>query len=93
MSDYTPRQRGPIKPTAHQTQEVDGKIGGAVSRLEPDRGFGFIVAREDQKDYFFHATELIDVEMSQIHIGTDVRFRPMTTPKGPRATEIEVLDD
>ena len=94
------RQRGPMQPTAEQTTPVDGKIGGHISRLQIDRGFGFIVVAEadpqtgkmQKTDYFFHNTELENREIGELDLGMPVRFRAQRTPKGPRATSIEVLD-
>lgn len=94
------RQRGPMKPTTEQTTPVDGKIGGYISRLVVDRGFGFIVVSEadpqtgkmSKVDYFFHGTELENREIAELDLGMPVRFTPQRTPKGPRAIRIEVLD-
>lgn len=88
--ERTRRQPGPERPTAQQTTSADGKIGGTISRIVPDRGFGFIVT-PDRRDYFFHFTDLIDRELSQIEVGDPVRFRPEMRPKGLRAEAIEVL--
>jgi cold shock CspA family protein len=46
---------------------------GAVDRIVPDEGFGFIVGSNGE-EYFFHRTALKDVERGEIGPGVPVRF-------------------
>lgn len=88
------RQRGPAKPTKDQLMPPSAEHrGGAISRLEPDRGFGFIVMDVDggKQDVFFHATELENAEIDQLAIGDQVQFRVIATPKGTRAVEVRLI--
>ena len=44
---------------------MEGYRPGRISKLFPDRGYGFIRSKED-KDYFFHASNLQDIEFSKL---------------------------
>jgi CspA family cold shock protein len=59
---------------------------GTIARLT-DRGFGFI-AREGEKDLFFHANELVGVEYADLREGDKVTFEVTQGPKGPNATKV-----
>ena len=62
---------------------------GSVQRITRDKGFGFIRA-EDGRDYFFHYTELQNVELAQLIEGDQVEFVGVETPKGLRANEVKL---
>jgi cold shock CspA family protein len=66
---------------------------GNVTRLEPERGFGFI--RDDGgMDWFFVAADVRGARLANIWVGERVGFTPEATPQGPRAADIhhEQLD-
>ena len=60
---------------------------GKIARLT-DRGFGFISQEGEEKDLFFHATELQDVEFNDLQEGDDVTFEIADGPKGPNAVNV-----
>ena len=60
---------------------------GKITRLT-DRGFGFISREGAEKDLFFHAKELVDVEYNDLQEGDMVTFVVVDGPKGPAASEI-----
>ncbi|PIR68448.1 cold-shock protein [Candidatus Nomurabacteria bacterium CG10_big_fil_rev_8_21_14_0_10_35_16] len=61
---------------------------GKIVRLT-DRGFGFIGREgEGNKDLFFHAKELQNVEFDQLKEGDEVQFEVSEGPKGPSATKV-----
>ncbi len=60
---------------------------GKIARLT-DRGFGFISQEGEEKDLFFHATELQDVEFNDLQEGDDVTFEVADGPKGPNAVNV-----
>jgi cold shock CspA family protein len=66
-----------------------------VQRLLPERGYGFIRARDGQYvgvDFFFHASGLIGgCAMRDLEQGDLVRFEPRLAAKGHRAENIELL--
>jgi len=62
---------------------------GKVKKIVSDRGFGFITA-EDGRDYFFHSSGLLDLELDDLSHGDQVSFSVEPDgPKGPRASNVE----
>jgi len=61
---------------------------GKIARLT-DRGFGFISQEGEEKDLFFHATELVDVEFNDLQEGDDVTFELADGPKGQNAVNVQ----
>ena len=55
--------------------------------IRDDKGFGFIHA--DGTDYFFHASDLIDLDFDEQLKERRVTFNVTTTPKGLRARNIQ----
>lgn len=68
---------------------MTNQLSGTIRRLNDERHFGWIRDPETGIDYFFHATELIDVEFSQLRDGDTMKFTPVDHPKGPRASDVE----
>jgi len=60
---------------------------GKIARVT-DRGFGFITPDEGDKDLFFHAKDLIEVEFDEIKEGDAVTFDIEEGPKGPAAMNV-----
>jgi CspA family cold shock protein len=60
---------------------------GTIKRLT-DRGFGFISREGNDKDLFFHAKELQNVEFAQLQEGDKVQFEVSESPKGPNAINV-----
>jgi CspA family cold shock protein len=60
---------------------------GTIKKLT-DKNFGFISQEGSDKDLFFHANELVDVEFSALQEGDAVTFEVSDTPKGPAATQV-----
>ncbi len=61
---------------------------GKIKKLT-DKNFGFISSSEKDDDIFFHASELSEVDFSQLNEGDSVTFEVKDTPKGPAATEVK----
>lgn len=61
---------------------------GQIKKLT-DKNFGFIKPEEGEKDYFFHANELVDVSFEELREGDAVTFEVSDTPKGPAATQVK----
>ena len=59
---------------------------GTIARVT-DRGYGFI-AREGEKDIFFHSNELENVEFNDLREGDKVTFEVSNGPKGPFAVKV-----
>ncbi len=62
-------------------------MNGVIKKLT-DKNFGFITADGQDKDLFFHANELVDVEFNQLKEGDAVTFEIADTPKGPAAVKV-----
>jgi cold shock CspA family protein len=65
---------------------------GTISRLVPDRGFGFINA-VGRPDTFFHLTALVNASFDELREGLRVRFALGMGPTGRiRALAVEVVE-
>ena len=60
---------------------------GTIARLT-DRGFGFIAREGQEKDLFFHSSELKNVQFNELKEGDRVTFEVGEGPKGPNATNV-----
>ncbi len=60
---------------------------GTIARLT-DRGFGFIKREGEEKDVFFHSSELKNAQFDDLREGDKVTFEMAEGPKGPSATNI-----
>jgi len=60
---------------------------GTIARVT-DRGFGFIKCEGMEKDLFFHAKELKNVQFNDLREGDKVTFELADGPKGPNAVEV-----
>jgi len=63
---------------------------GKIARLM-DKGFGFITADGFEKDLFFHASELQNIDFDSIQEGDTVEFETQDGPKGPQATMVSKI--
>jgi cold shock protein len=60
---------------------------GTIARLT-DRGFGFIARDGEEKDLFFHSSELKGVQFNELREGDKVTFEVAEGPKGLNATNV-----
>ena len=65
---------------------------GTVKRLT-DRGFGFLAVSGSDKDLFFHAKELANLEFNDLHESDTVVFDVVDGPKGPVAVNVTRIDE
>lgn len=64
---------------------------GTIAKLMP-KGFGFIAVEGEQKDLFFHASELPEgVDFNSLREGQAVSFEMADGPKGPQAKNVELI--
>jgi CspA family cold shock protein len=63
---------------------------GTIKRLT-DRGFGFIAQDGQDKDLFFHSSELQGVDFNDLKEGDMVEFEIGESPKGPNATQVKKI--
>lgn len=62
---------------------------GTIARLT-DKGFGFITREGEDKDLFFHSSELQGVAYNDLKEGQEVEFEVAQGPKGPNATNVKL---
>ncbi|MFH1426155.1 MAG: cold shock domain-containing protein [Candidatus Kerfeldbacteria bacterium] len=60
---------------------------GKIARLM-DKGYGFISREGEEKDLFFHATELQEADFNDLQEGDDVTFDVTEGDKGPQAVNV-----
>ena len=60
---------------------------GVIARLT-DKGFGFIKRDGEEKDLFFHANELVDIEYTDLREGDTVEFEVEEGQKGLNAVKV-----
>jgi len=60
---------------------------GVIVRLT-DRGFGFIKREDEEKDLFFHSSELKNVQFRDLREGDKVTFEVTEGPKGLSAVNV-----
>lgn len=63
---------------------------GTIARLT-DKGFGFIKVEGQEKDLFFHSTELVNVRFDELREGDKVSFEVGESPKGPNAIKVSKI--
>ncbi|MDP1629266.1 MAG: cold shock domain-containing protein [bacterium] len=61
---------------------------GTIKTLVSDKGFGFITVDGEEKDLFFHRSELKDVTYEELKVGDKVSFDKADSPKGSNATNV-----
>ncbi len=60
---------------------------GTIARIT-DKGFGFIKRDGEEKDLFFHSTELVGVSFDELREGDVMTFEVAESPKGLNAVKI-----
>jgi CspA family cold shock protein len=59
-----------------------------------DKGYGFIAVEGSEKDIFFHENSLTgDLAERKLREGDKVSFEVESTPKGPNAVNIELVEE
>lgn len=61
---------------------------GSIVRKR-DEGYGFIKVEGGDKDVFFHASAVVDVDFNDLQEGDVVTFEVEEGPKGPAATNVQ----
>jgi|APFre7841882654_1041346.scaffolds.fasta_scaffold267774_2 CspA family cold shock protein len=81
---------GNSRPTTAVTVEMPfgTYITGKVKYYNTEKGFGFIIRDDGKSDVFFHMSRLVGIENPAV--GLKVKFVVEDSPKGPRASNIQI---
>ena len=79
------KQHGDVK--SHPAQEV----GGFVTRLFRDQGYGFL-KRMDGTEVYFHKNSLPNDQFERLEVGTGVQWNEEQGENGPQASTVRVID-
>lgn len=63
---------------------------GKINKVVRDRGFGFI-DDTDGRQVFFHRNSLVGTSFDSLSGDEKVEFEVETSPKGPRAINVSVI--
>lgn len=63
---------------------------GKIARIVRDKGFGFISV-QGNKDHFFHKSECY-CNFDDLEQEDEVNFESIKSPKGPRATNVVLVE-
>ena len=64
---------------------------GVIKKLISEKGFGFIAY--DQKEIFFHHSQMEEGSFDSLQEGQTVEFSVGSSPKGPCAESIKVVSE
>ena len=59
-------------------------------KTKTDKGYGFISREGQEKDLFFHSTDLSGVTFDELQIGAAVTFDVAEGEKGPSAKNVKL---
>jgi len=82
VEDYARRQNGRVK--AHASP-----LEGVVTRLDPEKGFGFLVTPEGREVYF-HRNSVLNRGFGRLKMGTHVAFAEEPGDEGPQASTVRI---
>ena len=67
-------------------------VRGTVKWFNPDKGFGFAVAEDGEKDVFIHISVVEKAGMRALGEGQRVSMRVVKTQKGREAISLALID-
>ena len=76
-------------PTSYEDAE-GSDLGGTVKWFNPEKGFGFIVPDDGEKDIFIHKSVLRRCGLESLEPGQKVSMKVVPAPKGREANWISV---
>ena len=82
LEDYVRRMRGFVKSRAEPNS-------GAVAKLFPEEGYGFIRTPESREVYF-HRNAIVAGDFNRLRVGDQVWFAEEVGDKGPQATSVHI---
>jgi cold shock CspA family protein/ribosome-associated translation inhibitor RaiA len=82
LQDYARRQRGDVK--THEPPSA-----GRVSKLLPEKGYGFLTA-PDGREIYFHQQSVLHGGFPRLKVGSEVSFVEERGEKGPQASTVRI---
>ncbi len=83
-------------PISHRIDEIDEdafiEMGGTVKWYKPDKGFGFIIPADGQKDVFIHQSCLERHHIDSLSPGQRVHMKMREVAKGREVVHLELID-
>ncbi len=64
---------------------------GVVSKVFPERGYGFLESEEDGHEIYFHQNSVLGARFAKVAVGSRVRYAEERGDKGPQASTVELL--
>lgn len=61
-----------------------------IVKTKTDKGFGFISREGEERDLFFHSSDLSGVSFDELQEGTSVTFDVVEGEKGPGAKNVKL---
>ena len=61
-----------------------------IIKKKTDKGFGFISIEGEEKDIFFHSSNLVGVTFDELQEGASVSFDVENTEKGQAAKNVKL---
>jgi len=61
-----------------------------IIKKKNERGFGFISRDGEEKDLFFHSTDLVGITFEELQEGAAVTFEVVDGEKGPAAKNVKL---
>ncbi|MBI5197888.1 MAG: HPF/RaiA family ribosome-associated protein [Nitrospirae bacterium] len=83
LEDFARRQRGDVK--VHETPPH-----ARVSKLFPEKGYGFLETA-DGREIYFHRNSVLQDGFDRLKIGTEVRFSEEMGEKGPQSSTVAII--
>lgn len=77
---------------APTTEDGAQTMGGLVKWFKPEKGFGFVIPDDGNKDVFIHQTLLEKLNIETLESGQRVKITLKDVDKGREAVYIEVAD-
>jgi CspA family cold shock protein len=76
---------------AHDEEYVS--LEGAVKWYKPEKGFGFVMADDGQKDIFIHQTCLQRHALTDLPTGMRLSMKVKIVPKGREVLDFDIIGD
>lgn len=83
LEDHARRQRGGVKRHA-------GRARGRISKLFPERGYGFL-ATPDGREIYFHENAVNAAGLRHAAVGAAVYFTEEEGDRGPQAASVQLI--